>query len=84
MVNSPDIKGNGKVEYTSDYVRIEEIQYLLIKKDLNMTEHPDLNEDFVSAELQYQIHERYLKSVKFGMNTAVIRTTSADELMDHG
>ena len=36
-----------------------------------MTEHPDLNEDFVSAEFQYQIHERYLKSVEIGMNTAV-------------
>ena len=24
------------------------------------TENCDLNEDFVSAELQYQIHERYL------------------------
>ena len=49
-----------------------------------MTENRDLNEDFVSAELQYQIHERYVKSVEIRMNTAVIRTTSAVELMDHG
>ena len=49
-----------------------------------MTEHPDLNEDFASAELQCQIHERYVKNVEIGMNTAVIRTTSAVELMDHG
>ena len=84
LVNSPDIEGNGKVEYTSDYVRIEEIRYLIINKELNTTEHPDLNEDFASAELQYQIHERYVKSVEIGMNTAVIRTTSAVKLMDHG
>ena len=49
-----------------------------------MTEHPDLNEDFASAELQYQIHERYLTSVKIDVSAAVVRTMSADELMDHG
>ena len=49
-----------------------------------MTEYPDLNEDFASAELRYQVREGYLSSVKIGMNTAVIRTTGAVELMDHG
>ena len=84
LVNSPDIEGKGRVDNTSDYVRVEEIRYLIIRKELNMTEYPDLNEDFASAELRYQIRERYLSSVKIGMNTAVIRTTSAVELMDHG
>ena len=83
-VNSPNVKGKRMVLNMGDYVRLDEIQYLSIKRDLIITENPDLNEDFVSAELQYQIHERYLTSVKIGMNTAVIRTTSADELMDHG
>ena len=53
LVNSTDIQGNGKIEYTSNYVRIEEIRYLIIQKELNITEYPDLNEDFASAELQY-------------------------------
>ena len=55
LVNSPDIQGNGKIEYTSNYVRIEEIRYLIIQRELNMTEYPDLNEDFTSAELRYQV-----------------------------
>ena len=49
-----------------------------------MTENRELNEDFASAELQYQIHERYLTSVKMGMNTMVIRRKGVPELMDHG
>ena len=84
LINSPDIEGNGRVEYTSEYVRLEEIRYIIIRKELNMTEYPDLNEDFTSAKLRYQIHKRYLSSIKIGMNTAVIRTTGAVELMDHG
>ena len=38
-----------------------------------MTENRDLKEDFESTELQYQIHERYLTSLKISMNTTVIR-----------
>ena len=67
-----------------DYIKIEEIQYLLIKKDLNTIENRDLNEDFISAELQYQIHERYLTRTKIIMDNAVIREHVVHELMDHG
>ena len=73
MVNSPDIKAKRMVLNMGDYVRLDEVQYLLVKKDLTMTENRDLKEDFESTELQYQIHERYLTSVKISMNTTVIR-----------
>ena len=83
-VNNTEVKENVIAAYMSDYVRIEEIQYLLIKKDLNMTENRDLNEDFVSAELQYQIHERYVTRTKIITNFTVIRGKGVPELMDHG
>ena len=60
LVNSPDIKEKRMVLNMGDYVRLDEIQYLLVKKDITMTENRDLNEDFEYTELQYQIHERYL------------------------
>ena len=59
-VNDTEVKENGIVAYKSGYIKIEELQYLLIKKDLNMTENRDLNEDFASAKLQYQMHESCL------------------------
>ena len=53
LVNSTDIQGNGRIGYTSNYIRIEEIRYLIIQRELNITEYPELNEDFATAELQY-------------------------------
>ena len=49
-----------------------------------MTENCDLNEDFVSADLQYQMIERYLTRTKIMMDTPVIREHGVPELMDHG
>ena len=84
LVNNPEVKGNGMVLNMSDYVRLEEVQYMLVKKELTMMENRDLNEGFVSAELQYQVIERYLTRTKIIMNTAVIRGKGVPEFMDHG
>ena len=43
LVNSTDIQGNGKIEYTSDYVRIEEIRYLIIQRELNTVSYTHLD-----------------------------------------
>ena len=45
LVNNPEVKVNGMVSNMRDYVRLEEVQYLIVKKDLTMTENCDLNED---------------------------------------
>ena len=84
LENNPDINGNGMVLNMSDYVRLEEVQYLLGKKEITMTENRELNEGFVSTELQYQMRERYLTRTKIIVNTAVIRGKGVPELMDHG
>ena len=62
----------------------EEVQYLLVKKELTMTENRDFNEDFVSGELRCQVKERYLINTKIIMNTPVIQEKGVPELMDHG
>ena len=53
LVNSTDIQGNGKIGYTSNYIRIEEIRFLINQRELNITEYPELNEDLTTACLLY-------------------------------
>ena len=84
LVSNTEVQGDGMVAYMRDYVRLEEVQYLSIKRDLIITENLDLNEDLVSAELQYQTHERYVTRTKIITNFAVIREKGVPELMDHG
>ena len=60
LVNNPEVKGNEMRLNMSNYVMLEEVQYLLVKKERTMTENCDFYEDLVSAELRCQVKERYL------------------------
>ena len=64
-VNNTEVKENGMVEYMSDYVKIEEIQYLLIKKGLNVTENRDLNEDFAVSYTHLDVYKRQVLFTKY-------------------
>ena len=50
----------------------------MIDVDINTTEHR------VLEELWYKTEETYVTRTKIVLHTKVIRTTSAEELMDHG
>ena len=58
---------------------LEEVQYLLVKKELIMTENRDFYKDFLSAKLRCQVKERYLINTKIIMNTPVIRVKGVPE-----
>ena len=44
----------------------------------------DTNEHMVLEELRYKIEENYFTRTEIVMHTRVIRTTSEDEMVDHG
>ena len=44
----------------------------------------DTNEHMVLEEWLYQVAETYFTRTEIVLHTRVIRTTSADEIMDHG
>ena len=54
LVNHPEEKGNGMILKMSEYVMSEEVQYLLVREELTMTEDPYLNEGFIAAK--WEIH----------------------------
>ena len=72
MVNNPEVKGIGIVLNMSDYVMLEELPYLLVKKELTMTGYHDLNEGFVAGKWESQMIRR-LSRREIIPNTPVIR-----------
>ena len=56
-VNHPGEKGNGIILKMSEYVMSEEVQYLLVKKELSMTEDRYLSEGFIAKMC---IRDRYI------------------------
>ena len=83
LVNNPEVKVNGMVSNMRDYVRLEEVQYLIVKKELTMMENRDLNEGFVAAKWESRMIRR-LSRREVIPNTPVIRGRGVTELMDHG
>ena len=59
LVNIPNDEVIEIVLNTSDYVMLEESQYLLIKKELTMTEDRHLNEDFGAAKWKSRMTVSY-------------------------
>ena len=84
LVKNPDDKVNEVVLNTSDYFMLEELQYLLIKKELTMTEDRDLNGDLVAAKCKSRMISRYITSTEINLDTKIIRGNRATRIIDHG
>ena len=58
----------------------------LINQQSNQMIEVDINtiERMIVEELWYETEETYIRSKKIILHAKVIRTTSAEELMDHG
>ena len=67
----------------SDYVVLEEVQYLLVKKERTMTGDRYLNVGFMAAKWESWMIRR-LSRRDVIPNTPVIRGRGVTELMDHG
>ena len=67
----------------SEYVMSEEMQYLLVKKELTMMEDWYLREEFMAAKWESRMVRR-LSRRELIPNTPVIRENGVPELMDHG
>ena len=83
LVNNPEVKGNGMVLNMSDYVMLEELQYLSVKKELTITGDRYLNEGLVAAKWESRMVMR-LSRREIIPNTPVIRGRGVTEFMDHG
>ena len=77
------VKGNEMRLNTSNYVMLEEVQYLLVKKERTMTRERYLNEGFVVAKWESWMI-RGLSRREVIPNTPVIRGRGVAEFMDHG
>ena len=72
LVNNPEVKGNGMRLNMSNYVMLEEVQYLLVKKERIMTEDRYLGESFIAAKWESR-RVRRLSRRELIPNTPVIR-----------
>ena len=64
----------------------KEVQFTTSLINQNVVNAPVLetNEHMIVEELWYKMEETYVTRTKTVLHTKVIRTTSAEELMDHG
>ena len=83
LANNPEVKGNEMVLNMSDYVMLEEVQYLLVKKERTMTGDRYLNEGFMAAKWESRMIRR-LSRREVIPNTPVIRGRGITEFMDYG
>ena len=76
------------VSYTHlDVYKRQEVQLTsLINKQNNQAIEVviDTNEHIILEELWYKIEDTYFTRTEIVLHTKVIRTTSAEEMMDHG
>ena len=82
-VNNTEERGNGMLLKMREYVMSEEVQYLLVREELTMTEDPYLNEGFTAEKWESRMVRR-LSRRELITNTPVIREHGVPELMDHG
>ena len=91
LVNNPNDEMIKIVLNTSDYFMLEELQYLLIKKELTTTEvvqtgmeAREVNEDLVAAKWKSLMISRYFTSTETNLDTKIIRGNRATRIIDHG
>ena len=83
LVNNPEVKGNEMRLNMGNYVMLEEVQYLLVKKERIMTEDRYLSESFIAAKWESRMVRR-LSRRELITNTPAIREHGVPEIMDHG
>ena len=83
LANNPEVKGNEMSLNMSNYVMLEEVQYLLVKNERTMTGERYLKEGFVAAKWESRMVRR-LSRRELITNTPAIREHGVPEIMDHG
>ena len=83
LVNNPDDKMIEVVLNTSNNFMLEELQYLLIKKELTIMEDREINENFGAAKWKSWMIRRYITRTEINMDTKMSRGNRATRVIDH-
>ena len=83
-MNAPEIDMYNQISVRASMMAMT-LTYLFYKQHNKVIEVGiDTNEHMVLEEWLYQVEETYFTRTEIVLHTRVIRTTSAEEMMDHG
>ena len=83
-LNTPEVKMDNKISVVALTMNIS-LTYLLNKQNDKVIDVGlDTTEHVLLEELLYRVAEIYIIRTEIVLHTRVIRTTSTEEIMDHG